>query len=200
MNQIPSQGIKLLGELKSNNTREWYAEHKKAIEADLLEPCKAVVEEIRSRLEINLGQPMQVKLIRMHRDVRFSKDKSPYNTHVRCSIWPADQAQEVAVCYFLSFESDMVFVGVGMFDLGSKLTSFRSRCGELDGLLKPMMRVPEPELKRIPAGVENAHPVHQRRKSLTAWIDTPIPAGSNVAAPHEPVDQLTDLWKWMASL
>ena len=70
--------------LKKNNKREWFEEHRDAYTRDLLEPLRAVASELDVRFA-NLAPEFEANpkrsLFRIHRDVRFSADKSPYKTH-----------------------------------------------------------------------------------------------------------------------
>jgi uncharacterized protein (TIGR02453 family) len=81
------RALTFLRQLKKNNRREWFLEHKETYESDVLGPMKEFVEEVDVRLatlapEIT-GSPKK-SIFRIYRDVRFSKDKSPYKTNVGC--------------------------------------------------------------------------------------------------------------------
>src|SRR5262245_53764319 len=70
--------------LARNQRREWFELHRREYEEGWLAPMKALLAELRERLDplfpqLPLAQP---KVFRIHRDVRFSKDKSPYKTHI----------------------------------------------------------------------------------------------------------------------
>ncbi len=68
-----------LRELKTNNSREWMAAHKKRyLENEIL--LKKVYEDIRLGL-MEDDEIDKVKVFRINRDVRFSKNKTPYNIH-----------------------------------------------------------------------------------------------------------------------
>ena len=77
---ISSDTLKFLKNLEKNNTREWYAEHKKIYER--------ARKEFTGLLDIAADQLNQndvidtKKIFRINRDVRFSKDKSPYKTNL----------------------------------------------------------------------------------------------------------------------
>ena len=92
-------GQRFLGALQRNNDREWFARNKETYETELRAPLAALVEEMDVRLaafspEI-VGDPKR-SLFRIHRDVRFSNDKSPYKTNVAAnmSIRPPDQGED----------------------------------------------------------------------------------------------------------
>lgn len=81
------RALAFLRDLAANNRREWFEDHRESYEVDLKAPMRAFVEEIDVRLaravpEIT-GDPKR-SVFRIYRDVRFSKDKSPYKTHAAC--------------------------------------------------------------------------------------------------------------------
>lgn len=73
--------------LRRNNRREWFEVHRTEYEQEVRVPMRAFIEEVDDRLgaiapEI-VGEPRR-SMFRIHRDVRFSTDKSPYKTHAAC--------------------------------------------------------------------------------------------------------------------
>ena len=68
--------------LSANNSRDWFQANKSDYDKKLRDPAKALLEEMSPRLAELAGFPVTSKLFRPHRDVRFSKDKTPYNTHL----------------------------------------------------------------------------------------------------------------------
>ena len=65
--------------LKKNNNREWFGEHKEAF-VKVQNEAKSFYQLVRQNLEEN-DEIEKFKLFRIYRDVRFSKDKTPYKTH-----------------------------------------------------------------------------------------------------------------------
>ena len=80
MNSKLSQNIfAFLEELKKNNNKDWFSSHKSdydKVKADFSEFFQAVHSEIAKNDFIS-----EPKIYRIHRDLRFSKDKTPYKTH-----------------------------------------------------------------------------------------------------------------------
>lgn len=77
--------IKFLHGLKKNNNKEWFEAHREQYEMDLREPFKGLVQELAVRFKqekLPLVANLKTSLFRINRDIRFSKDKSPYKTHV----------------------------------------------------------------------------------------------------------------------
>ena len=71
-------------ELAANNDRAWFTEHRARYERDVLDPLRAMLAATILGLaaqEIPLGGDPGKAIFRIHRDVRFSKDKRPYKTH-----------------------------------------------------------------------------------------------------------------------
>ena len=73
-----------LRELKQHNEREWFNANKDRYERELKEPALAFVEDLGYRLPQVAPHLTADKrsLFRIYRDTRFSKDKTPYKTHV----------------------------------------------------------------------------------------------------------------------
>ena len=76
--------------LKRNNRRDWFEAHRPDYERTLLAPMRAIAEEFDVRFARlapeYVGDPKR-SLFRIYRDVRFSKDKSPYKTHAAMWIY-----------------------------------------------------------------------------------------------------------------
>lgn len=81
-------------QLAENNNREWFIAKKTDYDATIAAPSKAFAEEVAEALSETLGRPYRAKLFRVHRDVRFSKDKSPYKTHLHMSFADVEEAQK----------------------------------------------------------------------------------------------------------
>lgn len=77
--QISKEVLVFFKELNNNNNRDWFTENKKrfkSLEADVKLFYTAIHERLNTHDDID-----KMKLFRIYRDVRFSKDKTPYKTH-----------------------------------------------------------------------------------------------------------------------
>jgi uncharacterized protein (TIGR02453 family) len=77
--------LKFLQELSSNNTRDWFAEHRDRYDNNVRLPAKQLIAAMADRfdeLHIHYKADDKTSMFRIHRDTRFSKDKSPYKTNV----------------------------------------------------------------------------------------------------------------------
>ncbi len=76
-------------ELEANNDREWFAENKKRYETSVKAPFIRFIQELINEISDLEGPlPMEAKdaIFRINRDIRFSKDKSPYKIHASALI------------------------------------------------------------------------------------------------------------------
>lgn len=83
MAQIAKHNLSFLEELKKNNNRDWFQEHKATYQKNHEEIIAFADEVLKKLNEHDLIETESGKksLFRIYRDVRFSKDKSPYKTH-----------------------------------------------------------------------------------------------------------------------
>jgi uncharacterized protein (TIGR02453 family) len=84
--------------LARHNERAWFESHRDLYEAEIRGPMRALVEEVDVRLAAVapelVGDPRR-SMFRIHRDIRFSKDKSPYKTNAGCWFYHQDAGKGV---------------------------------------------------------------------------------------------------------
>ncbi|MBT8410855.1 MAG: DUF2461 domain-containing protein [Octadecabacter sp.] len=78
-----------LRSLAQNNSRDWFHANKPRYDSALRDPALALLDEMTPRLATLTGYAITPKLFRPHRDVRFSKNKTPYKTHLHMMWTPA---------------------------------------------------------------------------------------------------------------
>ena len=177
--------------LKRNNTREWFKRHQSSYELEVKQPMQALVEEMDVRLarlapEI-VGDPRK-SIFRIHRDIRFSKDKSPYKTHAACWFYHRDAGKGVGseghggAGFYFHFAPEQCFVGGGLWmPPRPALNRLRERLTEDRKAFERALRGPlfsrrfgslddELMLKRLPRGFAEGHPAERwlRYQSFTA--------------------------------
>ncbi|MCR9183048.1 MAG: DUF2461 domain-containing protein [Flavobacteriaceae bacterium] len=103
--------LPLLSELKENNNREWFAENKHRFQTED-KALKLFFNEITNKLN-TFDEIEKVKIFRIYRDVRFSKDKQPYKTN-RSANWIRAAAQRRG-SYYLQLEPKNSFLACGFF-------------------------------------------------------------------------------------
>ncbi len=75
----PEEALDFYDGLAVDNSKSYWTEHKAVYEDKILRPMTELTEELAPEF----GEP---KIFRPYRDVRFSKDKSPYKTHIGAVI------------------------------------------------------------------------------------------------------------------
>ncbi|MEM8951104.1 MAG: DUF2461 domain-containing protein [Pseudomonadota bacterium] len=176
------KAVTFLSNLRDNNERAWFNDHKSDYEREIREPAKAFALDMGSALKELTGRAHGHKIFRIHRDVRFSKDKTPYNTHLHIAFIPESEKPSPP-CWFFGLDPDGLTLGTGIFAFDKDdLDSFRRRVLGPDGtrlselvqrLEKEGIRFGKPDLKRIPSGYPNEHPAADllRYKGFSAWTD-----------------------------
>jgi len=168
---------KFFAELASNNERIWFEDNRDRYEREVIEPAFAFTEELGTRLEAlypglrwSLARNGSGSIMRIHRDLRFSRDKSPYKTNLGIIFWIGEGKKiELPIFYFhLEPVKSFFYAGQHSFpreDLGR----FRSavddpRRGAALGRIMDALEAEglplfeEPELKKVPRGFEEEHP------------------------------------------
>lgn len=176
--------------LRRNNDREWFLANRERYEAEVRAPMIALVEELDVRLadlapEI-VGNPKR-SMFRIHRDVRFSNDKSPYKTNVACWFYHMDAGRGVGgeaahggAGFYFDIDPDASWVGGGIWmPPRSTLARLRERIDEEHESLAGILGAPslrpfgglsrEAMLRRMPRGYDADHPAAEllRHQSFT---------------------------------
>ena len=109
-----------LKDLKDNNEREWFHENKDRYEDHVRDPATRFIMDFGAHLktlsEHFRSDPRKVggSMFRIHRDTRFSKDKTPYKTFIGIQFRHALGKDAHAPGYYLHIERDGCFAGAGM--------------------------------------------------------------------------------------
>ena len=178
--------IRFLEQLETNNNREWFKEHKSRYEEEVLDVALRFIQSMQDPLaEIAprfVALPTRVggSLMRVYRDTRFSKNKTPYKTNIGIQF-RHEQARDVhSPGYYVHIAPDQVFVGVGMWRPDSDpLRGIRERIAAKSLEWNRVMRDPSfkrqfelggETLVRPPRGFDKDHECIDdiRRKSFIA--------------------------------
>ena len=188
MNWLSPATVDFLTALRENNDRDWFAEHKADHETALKHPGEHFAAALAGELSKLTGKPHDYRVFRIHRDVRFAKDKTPYNAHLHISLSPGGSCREGGPGWMVGLDPDGLALGAGIFAFSpAQLAHWRDWCGGEKGqavgelmseLVAMGARIPDPELKRVPAPwpADHLRTTDLRRKGLTAWFDRSDPA------------------------
>lgn len=109
---ITKNTLQFLNELKKNNNRDWFTEHKatfKKHEKEVKTFLNSVTELVRSHDEIE-----KLKVFRIYRDIRFSKDKTPYKHNFSGSL--SRSGKERRGGYYIHIQPQGSFIATGFWN------------------------------------------------------------------------------------
>lgn len=132
-----SDTINFLKQLAENNNRDWFAENKLRYERCVVDPAFQFISSMGDELESisihfeAIPKKQGGSLMRVYRDTRFGKDKTPYKTNIGIQFRHEAGKDVHAPGYYMHIEPDNVFVGVGMWRPESEpLRAIRERIVE----------------------------------------------------------------------
>lgn len=105
-------------DLQANNSREWFTAHKPRYEAHVKQPFYDFVERVIDGIreyEPDIPQTAKDAVFRLHRDTRFSKDKTPYKTQLGASISKAGKKAMGYPGFYLEFGANGAWFGGGSY-------------------------------------------------------------------------------------
>ncbi|MCL7937669.1 MAG: DUF2461 domain-containing protein [marine benthic group bacterium] len=181
-----------LRDLKSHNERAWFEEHRARFERDVREPLLAFIASVQEPLAgispsiLAIAKKQGGSLFRIHRDIRFSKDKSPYKTWAALQFRHEAARDVHAPGYYLHLEPDNSFAAAGI---------WRPARDELERVREAMVEEPDrwttmrdgleakgwafggEALKRVPRGVDPDHPLADDLKRKDYIVSLPLDEG-----------------------
>lgn len=190
---FPTETTTFLTKLSANNSKEWFDAHRSDYEQYWLEPARAFVVAAAERLvrlspNIRAEPRVNGSIFRINRDIRFSKDKTPYKTTLDIWFWEGVRRKAVSG-YFLRISPDELGIGVGAHGFDKdQLNAYRAAV--VDPRAGAMLRetvaeiessgwpVKGEQLKQLPRGFEARDPFEERYLRYSAlWTgeDTPAP-------------------------
>jgi uncharacterized protein (TIGR02453 family) len=184
--------FRFLKGLGRNNNKAWFEAHRDAYEDDLLEPSMAFVEAIGPLLArfspgIHAEPRIGGSMMRINRDIRFSKDKRPYKDHLDM-VFRTGDGTKGAPTYWFRLTAKELTLGAGMHMLDKAgLDRYRDAV-DADGSGKELAAVVRKverqgydlggeHYKRVPAGFPADHPraTLLRHHGVYAGTHMPLP-------------------------
>ena len=167
--------FKFLKELEKNNKREWFEAHREEFEDYVLQPSLSFIslvgERLRSQAPGIVAIPKTDKsLFRIYKDVRFSRDKTPYKTHVGIFFWDGKRKKLENPGFYLQLNKDSIYIAGGLYIFPKDLLKpYRDsvvdpeRGKELTKAIRkikknPLYDVGDVHYKRVPRGYDPGHP------------------------------------------
>jgi uncharacterized protein (TIGR02453 family) len=208
---MPDDGLAFLEDLEERNTKEFFDANRAVFRERVQAPFAALVEAAAARLRRSVPDLGQPKVFRIYRDLRFSKDKTPYKTSMSASV-PSRAPVEgdgpgVVTGYYVNVGPAGLYTASGLYhaeradllrvraaiadeDSGTELEAILADAAAKDLVpwLDPLQRTPKP----WPADHPRAHLlkarslVLNRQHDRAGWLQTP-----------ELLDHLLADWKAM---
>ena len=114
-NGFPEDGLRFLRQLKLHNDRDWFRERKSSYDEYVEQPMRALVQAVAADCQ-SKGLPLYAKekspVMRVYRDIRFSKDKLPYKTHVAAEL--RRSFRDSSVMLYVHFSPTESLLGAGV--------------------------------------------------------------------------------------
>ncbi len=169
---FPPEAREFLRDLRSNNKREWFQARKAEYERHVRGPLLHLVGELGVSLaEHSPGYLCNARrsVYRIYRDIRFSKDKSPYKTHAAAVFPPVGLGRHAGAGFYFHFSADELLVGGGVYAPDSAgLRRIREQIAENPSRLRAVLAedafrrafggLEGQKLKRTPRGFPRDHP------------------------------------------
>lgn len=176
--------FQFLRELGRNNNREWFMENKERYERVVREPCLRFITDVGARLPtisrhiVADSRPNGGSLSRIYRDMRFSKDKSPYKTHVAIHFWHRRASEEKpSPGFYLHLDSGSSMAASGLWQpdaatLKKVRAAILGQPKAWEAVLRTKPQFEGEGLQRPPPGFPRDHPFIEdlKRKDFVATV------------------------------
>ena len=111
-------------DLSANNNRDWFQDNKKRYEKSVKKPFQAFVTDVIAAIKKEYDPKLELEtknaLFRINRDIRFSKDKTPYNTHVSAVVSRGGRKDMLYPGIFFRINPEGFHIGGGAFMPGKE--------------------------------------------------------------------------------
>lgn len=113
--RFTEEGLRFLRQLKRHNDRDWFRERKSDYDALVEQPMRALVAAVASECRAR-SMPLYAKeknpVMRVYRDIRFSKNKLPFKTHVAAELRRSFSESQCMLYIHISPEESLLAAGV----------------------------------------------------------------------------------------
>lgn len=162
--------FEFLTELKAQNTRSWFEANRKRYERDVKEPMLCFIADFGPRLRTVSARfsadprPVGGSMFRIHRDIRFSKDKSPYKTNVGAHFPHLRGGRDAhAPGFYLHLAPGQSFGGGGLWHpdaaaLKKVRDQIANRSKGWEAVRRRKIPIQGDALKRVPSTYAQNHP------------------------------------------
>lgn len=207
------EGIQFLSDLFQNNNKLWFDQNKLTFKNKLELPSKAFLSAMIEKLDTICDLKLEGEIFRIYRDVRFSKDKTPYTTHLRMSFTVPGKKTGPALMLSIEHNKNLI-LGCGTFEFSKEdKDTYREfiindkTASEFDKIIEDIKtnkyKIDIPSYKKIPAGYNESHPKADmlKAKGITIWQECSLPNEfySKKAIGHcaDTFQKMLPLFRWL---
>lgn len=160
---FPEETVRFFLDLRFHNETSWFHAHREAYEAYVRKPFSQFIEAMTPTV-LSIADDMETRpnkcLARINRDIRFTRDKSPYRDHMWMLFRRSGEEREHAAMYWFELSPEVVEWGVGFWGYNRPA---------MDALRQRMVKKPA-EVRRVlrQCGIpdETLHIYGDRYKSM----------------------------------
>lgn len=222
---FPAAGLEFLKQLENNNNRDWFNKHKNEYSQIILTPAQlytadlgAKLQQLSPKIQFDLRTNGRGSLLRIHRDIRFSRDKTPYHTNVRIVFWEGKLKKMENPGIFISIDKNGAHIYVGQYSLDpSHLRVFRKAVIDeefgplLEQAVKKIKSSGDYEIcgehyKRVPTGFDRNHPRSKFLKFNSLYAKSNLINAEILKSPafvdvcFEEIKNMIPIHKWLVSI
>lgn len=174
---FPQEAIIFFEEIAMFNEKNWFEENKARFQETVQQPAQAFVEALGERLktlapdiQYNTSLNGSGSIMRIYRDVRFSKDKTPYKTNLGISWWEGPGKKMEEPGYFFHLDKEGAWFANGMYIFPKDAMAAYRKAVDQEKRGKALANIIEEaeaagltisgsgEYTRIPSGFNKEHP------------------------------------------
>lgn len=219
---FPKDTVAFLKKLSKNNNRDWFSANRNIYDNDFLEPAIHFVVEMGEKLQkifpdIQAIPKIDKSIFRIHRDVRFSKDKEPYKTNMGLYFWEGPGKKMEGSGFYFHLEPKLFGIGSGMYMFSKEhIKKFRDTVSdpakgkELDSIVKKITKkgiytVNGKHYKKTPRGYDpnSKYADYLLYNGIYAWYDgkklDELDGGSFVNFVYKIFNDISPLHKWLVN-
>jgi len=219
LKDFPKRSVIFLKKLSKNNKREWFEANRELYNSDFLEPSIQFIVEMGDKLtdldpEVVAIPKIDKSIFRLHRDVRFSKNKIPYKTNAGLYFWNGKTKKMDASGFYFHLEPKLFGVGVGMYLFPPPiLKKYRDivsnpvKAKELHQIVRMLEKkgysIGGKKFKKTPKGYDpnTSYPGYLLYNGMFAWYESnnfkEIDGGKAVNAVFKIFKDMLPLHKWL---
>ncbi len=124
MNYFTPAYLDFFKELSVNNHKAWFDEHRSRYENDVKKPFNRFIQDFIFRIHL-VDPKVQIEpkdaIVRINRDIRFSKDKAPYKLHMGAIISPLGKRDKMYPGIYIELAADAIRFFGGCYFLDTKM-------------------------------------------------------------------------------